>query len=161
MELPKSLAMQSLKLRYCTRKRIAFIPIAVDGASSHIGKLAQIVKCGKEGSGLIQKHWSPTEFEELADSSDKDDNDKLQKYRKLGRSYMLSASIDGKIRFLFIMSPLMTKVATESDFLYNAILHTMNVKSMLNKNTWGVKKCGANQKQHCKQAGVTKKFDIS
>ena len=27
---------------------------------------------------------------------------------------------------------------------------------MLNKNTWGVKKCEANQKQHCKQAGVTK-----
>ena len=35
------------------------------------------------------------------------------------------------------------------------------VKQMLNKNTWGVKKCGANQKQHCKQAGATKRFDIS
>ena len=35
------------------------------------------------------------------------------------------------------------------------------VSDMLNKNTWGVKKCGANQKQHCKQAGATKKFDIS
>ena len=32
---------------------------------------------------------------------------------------------------------------------------------MLNKNTWGVKKCKANQKQHCKQAGMTKRFDIS
>jgi len=32
---------------------------------------------------------------------------------------------------------------------------------MLNKNTWGIKKCGANQKQHCKQAGTTKRFDIS
>ena len=32
---------------------------------------------------------------------------------------------------------------------------------MLNKNTWGVKKCGANQEQHCKQAGTTKRFDIS
>ena len=29
---------------------------------------------------------------------------------------MLSAGIDGKIRFVFTMSPLMTKVATESDF---------------------------------------------
>ena len=27
---------------------------------------------------------------------------------------------------------------------------------MLNKNTWGVKKYRANQKQHRKQAGVTK-----
>ena len=35
------------------------------------------------------------------------------------------------------------------------------VNKMLNKNTWGVKKCGANQKQHCIQAGATKKFDIS
>ena len=35
------------------------------------------------------------------------------------------------------------------------------VNTMLNKNTWGVKKCGANQKQHCKQGGVTKRFDIS
>ena len=64
--------------RYCTRKRIAFHSAvfysAVDGTSSHTGKLAQIVKCGKEGSGLIQKHWSPAEFEELADSIDKDDN---------------------------------------------------------------------------------------
>ena len=32
---------------------------------------------------------------------------------------------------------------------------------MLNKNTWGVKKYGTNQKQHCKQAGTTKTFDIS
>ena len=32
---------------------------------------------------------------------------------------------------------------------------------MLSKNTWDVKKCEANQKQHCKQAGVTKNFDIS
>ena len=27
---------------------------------------------------------------------------------------------------------------------------------MLNKNTWGVKKCWANLKQHCKQADATK-----
>ena len=33
--------------------------------------------------------------------------------------------------------------------------------NMLNKNIWGVKKCRANQKQHCKQAGATKRFDIS
>ena len=33
--------------------------------------------------------------------------------------------------------------------------------TIINKNTWGVKKCGANQKQYCKQAGATKRFDIS
>ena len=31
--------------------------------------------------------------------------------------HMLSAGIDVKIRFVFVMSPLMTKVATESDFI--------------------------------------------
>ena len=32
------------------------------------------------------------------------------------------------------------------------------VYNILNKNTWGVKKCGANQKQHCTKKGgqVTK-----
>ena len=30
---------------------------------------------------------------------------------------MLSPGIDGKIRLVFTMSPLMTKVATESDFI--------------------------------------------
>ena len=29
----------------------------------------------------------------------------------------------------------------------------------LNKNPWGVKKCEAHQKQHCKQAGMPKRFD--
>ena len=32
---------------------------------------------------------------------------------------------------------------------------------MLNKNTWDVKKCEANQKQHNKQAGMTKRFDTA
>ena len=105
-------------------KRLPFIPSAVDRASLQIGKLTQIVKHGKESGGFIQKHWSPTEFKELADLIDKDDNaisgdnnDKLQKCRKFGRLYVLSAGIDGKSRFVFTMSPLMTEVATESDFI--------------------------------------------
>ena len=40
-------------------------------------------------------------------------------------------------------------------------LFAVHVMRMLNKNTWDVKKCGANQKQHCKQAAATKRFDIS
>ena len=53
----------------------------------------------------------------------------------------------------------------------NCYLNILDVKTlnsnifydnnMLNKNTWDVKKCRANQKQHCKQAGTTKRFDIS
>ena len=103
---------------------LAFIPSVVDGASSHIGKVAQIAKHANRSSGLIQKHWSSIEFEELADAIDKSDNavsgdndNKLQKYREIGRPYMLSADIDEKIRFVFTISPLMTKVVTESNFI--------------------------------------------
>ena len=45
--------------------------------------------------------------------------------------------------------------------IFGKILGIATVSNMLNKNTWGVKKCGANQKQHCKQAGAAKTFDIS
>ena len=39
---------------------------------------------------------------------------------------------------------------------------TFKLQAMkINKNTWDVKKCRANQKQHCKKAGTTKGFDIS
>ena len=43
---------------------------------------------------------------------------------------MLSANIDGKIRIVFTMSPLITKIATESD-LYNVILHMINVTVLM------------------------------
>ena len=41
------------------------------------------------------------------------------------------------------------------------VLHKVVTKSsdMLSKSTWDIKKCKVNQKQHCKQAGVTKNFD--
>ena len=47
--------------------------------------------------------------------------------------------------------------------LYLARLGVYSYIFMLNMKipAWGVKKCGANQKQHCKWAGVTKRFDIS
>ena len=49
-----------------------------------------------------------------------------------------------------------------TDYLMNKTIKCLNLQIiMLNKNTWGVKKCGANQKQYCKQAGATKRFDIS
>ena len=47
--------------------------------------------------------------------------------------------------------------------MYNEvqILHYLcKYTHMLNKNTWDVKKCEAIQKQHCQQAGTTKRFDI-
>ena len=57
-------------------------------------------------------------------------------------------------------SKLSFKVSSVYILLYSSDICLQSI-DMLNKNTWDVKKCGANQKQHCKQAGTTKRFDIS
>ena len=57
-------------------------------------------------------------------------------------------------------SKLSFKVESACMLLYKVVTFVYTKSSdMLNKNTWGVKKCGANQ--NCKQAGANKKFDIS
>ena len=52
-------------------------------------------------------------FEELANSIDHEDNDlsggndeKLKECRKLGRPYLISAGLEGGVKFIFTMSPL-------------------------------------------------------
>ena len=54
-----------------------------------------------------------------------------------------------------------SKLSFKVAYAYMSIFVYTKSSDMLNKNTWGVKKCGANQKQHCKQAGTTKRFNIS
>lgn len=74
-------------------KGLPFIPSAVDRASLHIAKVVQVAKHAKQSSGIIDKYWSPIEFEDSIDKNDNaisgDNDDKLRKYRKMGRPYML------------------------------------------------------------------------
>ena len=49
---------------------LGFIPSAVDGASSHSGKLSLEVRKTKH---LLENNWSPMKFEEVADEIDKKD----------------------------------------------------------------------------------------
>ena len=51
-----------------------------------------------------------------------------------------------------------SKLRQSSDI---CVLGSDSDSDMLNKITLGIKKCKANQKQHHKQVGVTKNFDIS
>ena len=53
------------------------------------------------------------------------------------------------------------KVASAYICFHKVVIFVYKSSDMLNKNTWGVKKCEANQKQHCKQACATKNSDIS
>ena len=102
-------------------KVLGFIPSAVDGASSHSGKLSLEVRKTKQKSGLLENNWSPMKFEEVADEIDKKDSelggDEGKKFRKYGRPYLVASGIDDGIKFIFTMSPYMSKVASEADFL--------------------------------------------
>ena len=56
-------------------------------------------------------------------------------------------------------SKLSFKVASAYICFHKVVIFVYTKSSdMLNKNTWGVKKCGANQKQLSKQAGETKRL---
>lgn len=72
----------------------------------------------------MEKYWSSLDFEEVANSIDPEDNhlsgdndEKLKEYRKLGRPYLISAGLEGGVKFIFTMSPLMATVAANSQFI--------------------------------------------
>ena len=105
-------------------KGLGFIPSAVDGASSHTGKVSQEIRKTKQRKGLMDKDWSPMNFEEVADTIDEEDNEisgdgseKLKKYKRHGRPYLGAFGLEDGIKFIFTMSPIMTKVASEADFI--------------------------------------------
>ena len=60
---------------------------------------------------------------------------------------------------------LFTKLSFKVAYAYVCVFTKCDIclqcSDVLNKNTLGVKKCKVNQKQHCKQVGVSKNFDIS
>ena len=105
-------------------KGIGFLPSAVDDASCHMGKISQQIQKRKSKIGLTNKCWSPLDFEEVADAIDREDNElsgdakeKLALYIKHGRPYLIAGGIENGVRFLFTMSPLMSKIAASSEFI--------------------------------------------
>ena len=83
--------------------------------------MSLITKKAKERKGLTERYWSPLDFEEVANSIDHEDNDlsgdndeNLKEYRKLGRPYLISAGLEGGVKFTFTMSPLTATVAANS-----------------------------------------------
>ena len=105
----------------CCGKGLGFIPSAVDCASCHIGKVSQEVRKTKQKNGLLDYNWSPMEFERVADEMDKEDSElggnESTLFKKCGRPYLISSGIEYGIKFIFTMSPYMSKIAIEADFL--------------------------------------------
>ena len=102
-------------------KRGLLGPSVVDGASSYSGKVSQEVRKTKQKSGLLGHNWSPMKFEEVADEIDRDNSElggnESERFRKCGRPYLVSSDIEDGIKFIFTMSPWMSKVGSEADFL--------------------------------------------
>ena len=89
-----------------------------------------VINKAKERKRLTEKYWSPLDFEEVANSIDQEDNDlsgdndeKLKEYRKLGKPYRISAGLEGGVKFIFTMSPLMATVAANSEFIQTDITY--------------------------------------
>ena len=81
-----------------------FIPGIVDEASSHIGRLAQVVRRGRQ-QGTLGPSWDVASFESIADQLDSSDEAiasrtkaEMDKMKKLSRPYLVSAGIEGGIR---------------------------------------------------------------
>ena len=104
-------------------KGIGFLPSAADDASCHTGKVAQEVRKTKTKKGIHEKNWLPYDFEKVADNVDEEDDklsgdaDKMTTFKKNGRPYLLSAGIENGIKYVFTMSPLMVKIASEAEFI--------------------------------------------
>ena len=63
-------------------------------------------------------------FEEVADAVDKEDSEvggsetgELNEYKRYGRPYLVASGIEDGIKFIFTMSPVMAKIASEADFI--------------------------------------------
>ena len=102
-------------------KGVGFIPSAIDLASSHTGKVLQVIKKTKQLKGLNDKQWSLMNFEETADEIDEEDNrisgSETDKYKQYGRPYLVASGFEVGIKYIFTMSPTMAKVACEADFI--------------------------------------------
>ena len=93
-------------------KSVPFVPGVVDEASSHIGRVAQVVKKARQ-KGVCGKSWDIASFETIADQIDSADerytsrsSNEMRKIQSLTRPYLVSAGIENGIRYIVTMNPL-------------------------------------------------------
>ena len=116
--------------------------LALDGACSHTGKVSQQIHKIKKIKGFLNTNWSPMNFEAVADDIDKDtslsgSDELLTKYRRYGRPYLVSSGIEDGIKFIFTMSPFMSKIESEADFISHMMnFNTSSVQLHLIKCQW-------------------------
>ena len=99
------------------------LPGAIDKVSNHIGKISREVHKAKQLTSA-GSNWDVSNFETIADDLDSNDEQhagdtasSLDKLKKLSQPYLVSAGIENAIKFIFCMSPLMSSILAESDFI--------------------------------------------
>ena len=104
-------------------KGVPFVPGVVDEASSHIGRVAQVVKRARQKS-VYGQSWDIANFETIADQIDTADeryasrsSDEMKKIRNLTRPYLVSAGIENGIRYILTMNPLMSSLLARAEFV--------------------------------------------
>lgn len=91
------------KISQCVKRRISD---AVSANTTLVTLEKYHSKSERQRAGLNERNWSPYEFEKEADTVDENDDnlsgnsrDKLMKYKKHGRPYLISAGIEQGIRY--------------------------------------------------------------
>jgi hypothetical protein len=114
-------------------KGINAIPGAIDKASNHMGRIAREVRKSKHQT-VAGSNWDLANIEDVADDIDTKDEeltgdtvDSVQ-LKSLSRPYLVSAGIEVEdgIKFIFCMSPFMSSLLAESEFVEADINITYN-----------------------------------
>ena len=112
-----------------------FVPSAVDGASSHLGKISRIVTNARKQSPMYTSKWSVEEFEHIADEIDSRDEQysgdagkSRDEYSKLGRPYLRAVGTEDGVKYIVKMSPLMCDVLCNADFLEADVTYNENTE---------------------------------
>ena len=96
--------------------------IPEDKASNHMGRIAREVRKSKNHTAA-GSNWDVANFEEVADDIDSKDEeltgDTVDSHQliSLARPCLVAAGIESGIKFIFCMSPFMSSLLAESEFV--------------------------------------------
>ena len=99
-------------------KGIGYIPGTVDQAGAHLGRISSAMKNGRNTT-----QWDVQNFESIADEIDAAEedisgiSDNVEKVKELCRPYLVSAGIEGGIKYIFIMNSFQCKVLSTEEFI--------------------------------------------
>ena len=99
-------------------KGIGYIPGTVDQAGVHLGRISNVLRKGRN-----QTQWNVQDFEQIAEEIDNSEEDiggtadSTRRVKELCHPYLVSAGIEGGIKYIFTMNPFQCKVLSTAEFI--------------------------------------------